>query len=76
MDRGTQEVKELKPDSYQFKFKQTADIMIYNAAAVDVRFNGRSLGSLGTAGRIRRLSFSAPMENAELANPFGVDRKL
>lgn len=51
--------KELTPDTYRFTFGSKADLMIYDAAALKVLFNGKSLGSLGHKGRIRRLSFQA-----------------
>jgi len=50
---------QLTPDTYQFRFKQKAQMMIYDASAVSVSFNGRALGDLGRKGRIRRLSFVA-----------------
>jgi cytoskeletal protein RodZ len=68
LDGGTTETKELRPDTYRFEFKDRADVMIYDASSVDVAFNGRSLGSLGSKGRIRRLSFAAP-QAAQSAMP-------
>ncbi len=64
LDSGTAAAKEYKPDTYRIPFKDKADLMIYNAAAVKITFNGRPVGSLGNKGRIRRISFQAkaPME--------------
>jgi len=60
VDKGRSLVKELEPDTYRFTFAQKADVMIYDAAAVKIAFNGKQLGPLGAKGRIRRLSFQAP----------------
>lgn len=60
VDKGKSLVKELEPDTYRFTFAQKADVMIYDAAAVKIAFNGKQLGPLGAKGRIRRLSFQAP----------------
>ena len=59
VDKGKSVVKELVPDTYRFTFTQKADMMIYDAAAVKIAFNGKQLGILGAKGRIRRLSFQA-----------------
>jgi cytoskeletal protein RodZ len=59
VDKGKSIVKELVPDTYRFTFTQKADMMIYDAAAVKISFNGKQLGILGAKGRIRRLSFQA-----------------
>lgn len=59
VDGGDTVTKELAPDTYRFTFKAKADVMIYDAGAVKMSFNGRPLGSLGTKGRVRRLSFDA-----------------
>ena len=61
VDGASSETQDLKPDTYRYQFKERAELMIYDAASVDVAFNGRSLGSLGSKGRIRRLSFAAPL---------------
>ena len=59
VDQGKPVTKELKPDTYRFTFTQKANMMVYDAAAVKINFNGRPLGSLGGKGRVRRLSFEA-----------------
>lgn len=51
--------QELQPQTYTYKFTDNAELLVFNAAAVSVSFNGRSLGSLGSEGRRRRLSFAA-----------------
>ncbi|MEY4630285.1 MAG: hypothetical protein RIQ81_405 [Pseudomonadota bacterium] len=52
-------VKQLKPDAYRFSFSDRAELTVYDAAAMEVAFNGRSLGSLGAKGRIRKLIFQS-----------------
>ena len=52
-------VKEYPPGSHQIRFKDKVEMMIYDAAAVNMSFNGRPLGPLGAKGRVRRLSFQA-----------------
>lgn len=59
LDGEGAETKELAPQIYRFSFQNQADLMIYDAAAVKLSFNGRQLGSLGAKGRVRRLSFKA-----------------
>jgi len=59
MDNGEAKVREFKPDVYRFTFADVADLVVYDAAALSVSFNGRPLGELGAAGRVRRLSFRA-----------------
>jgi cytoskeletal protein RodZ len=67
LDSGETVVKELTPETYRFAFKDRADLMIYDAAALKISYNGRPLGTLGAKGRVRRLSF-------ETAGP--TDKKL
>lgn len=59
VDDGQQVTKELEPDTYRFTFASKADLMVYDAAALRVSYNGRQLGPLGNKGRVRRLSFDA-----------------
>lgn len=63
VDKGPAVVKELTPDTYKFSFNQRAGMMIYDAAQVKLKFNGKSVGPLGNKGRIRRLSFEAGAPN-------------
>jgi cytoskeletal protein RodZ len=58
-DDGTWVVEELQADTYQLRFKNHAQLLLYDAAAVDVTFNGKALGPLGEKGRMRRLSFKS-----------------
>ena len=58
-DDGTWVTEELKADSYQLRFKKNAQLLIYDAAALDVSFNGKPLGPLGSKGRFRKLSFKS-----------------
>lgn len=53
------ETKELSPDTYQFRFEDAANLLVYDAGAVEMSFNGKNLGSLGSEGRVRRLTFVA-----------------
>lgn len=62
--------QDLKPDTHTFQFKDSLQVMVYDAAAVDVFFNGKSLGNLGTKGRIRRLNFqTADLSKATAKKP-------
>ncbi len=49
----------LEPGEYDYEFGIEAQFLIFDAAAVEVQFNGKPLGSLGQKGRVRRLSFAA-----------------
>lgn len=59
LDTGESETKELKPDTYKLTFNDQANLLIYDASALKISYNGRDLGSLGDKGRRRRLSFQA-----------------
>ncbi len=63
-DKKAPTVRQLKPDAYRFTFSDRAELTVYDASAVEVAYNGRSLGSLGAKGRIRKLIFQtgAPKE--------------
>jgi cytoskeleton protein RodZ len=65
VDAGESVVKELTPDTYRFTFTDKADMLIYDAGAVKISFNGRPLGSLGSKGRVRRISFQAASPDAK-----------
>lgn len=65
VDKSAGVTKELKPDTYRLTFNHKADMLIYNASAVKISFNGKQLGSLGSKGRVRRLSFQAQLPNAK-----------
>jgi cytoskeleton protein RodZ len=71
-DNAAWDTKELQPGNYEFLFNENAQLLVLDAAAVDIKFNGRSLGNLGNKGRVRRLSFAAKRPEAEL----GADQKL
>ena len=58
-DNKAPTVRQLKPDAYRFSFSERAELTVYDAAAMEVAFNGRSLGSLGAKGRIRKLIFQS-----------------
>jgi len=59
VDGAKSVVKMLAPDTYKFSFAQHAKLLIYDASALKISFNGQPLGSLGGKGRVRRLSFEA-----------------
>lgn len=59
VDKADQMTLDLKPDTYTYEFHDKADFMIYDAGSAELLFNGKSIGSLGSKGRIRRLSFRA-----------------
>lgn len=65
-DKDGMVTKELKPDTYRFRFEDSADLLIYDAAALDVSFNGRSLGPLGNKGRVRRFTFEAKPDEQQI----------
>ncbi|MGE0174741.1 MAG: helix-turn-helix domain-containing protein [Oligoflexales bacterium] len=56
-DKGSYEIMQLEPGEHKFEFKDEAKVLIYDAGALNVSFNGKDLGDLGKPGRIRRLSF-------------------
>ena len=58
-DGGQKSAEEYQPGIYQFKFSSKLNLMVYDAGAVKITFNGKSLGVLGNKGRVRRLSFEA-----------------
>jgi cytoskeletal protein RodZ len=58
-DDGSRLTETLQPDSYQYRFDDKMMIFVENAAAMEVSYNGRSLGLLGESGTPRRLTFKA-----------------
>ena len=63
LDAGGGAVQELKPDTYHLTFSESANLLIYDAAALTISYNGNPLGELGAKGRVRRLSFRARKSN-------------
>ncbi len=59
LDQEKEKTLALEPGDYEFKFSDQSDIFLDDAGAVELSFNGQSLGSLGNEGRKRRLSFKA-----------------
>ncbi len=46
------------PDlSLQYKFSDRIQLLVFDASALDLSFNGMPVGELGAEGRVRRLSF-------------------
>lgn len=68
-------IRQLKPDAYRFTFTDRAELTVYDAAAVEVAFNGRSLGSLGAKGRIRKLIFQSGNPESASNNQVGETAK-
>jgi cytoskeletal protein RodZ len=69
MDKASWQTKRLTPGVYEFRFNYDTQLLVFDAAALSIRFNGKSLGSLGTKGRVRRLSFVAnTAQNSKLNN--------
>lgn len=68
VDKGQPVTKELTPDTYRFSFNDKADLLIYDAAALKISFNGKQLGSLGAKGRVRKLSFQAAPPSQDAKN--------
>jgi cytoskeletal protein RodZ len=52
-------VKDFEVGTYKFGFRKSTDLLIYDAAAVQISFNGKPIGPLGTKGRVRRIGFRA-----------------
>jgi len=57
IDQGKTEVTEMTPNTYSFEVNEMVELLIYDAASVEIEFNGRNLGNLGRKGRIRKLVF-------------------
>lgn len=76
LDRGQTEIRQLRPDAYRFTFSEYAEMTVYDAAAVELAFNGRSLGALGAKGRIRNLVFkSGAPEQTKVSGQIGENEK-
>lgn len=52
-------VKDFGVGTYKFGFKESTDLLVYDAGAVRISFNGNPIGSLGAKGRVRRIGFRA-----------------
>jgi cytoskeletal protein RodZ len=59
MDGKKLEQSKFAPNSYRFTFNDRADLHLGDASLVDVIYNGKSLGSLGSKGRRRRIVLQA-----------------
>ncbi len=55
-DGSSMKVIELKPETYRYQFNDRADLLIYDAGAIRIQYNGKDLGTLGQKGRIRRIT--------------------
>lgn len=68
IDGQTVDVNTLAPATHTYSFETNAEFFIYDAAAVDVNFNGRDLGSLGSKGKLRRLTFTKRLKDNKTLN--------
>jgi hypothetical protein len=68
LNSGKTEIFDLKPGNYSYDVQEKAEILLFNAAAVEMVFAGRKLGSLGREGRIRKLVFRAQKQNLPSEN--------
>lgn len=59
IDGQPAQTREFAAGDHTFEFSKKLDLMVYDAGAVQLSFNGSPLGSLGNKGRVRRLSFQA-----------------
>lgn len=64
-DNGKPVINDFVAGTYDYTFETRADLLIYDAAAVKINFNGNQLGSLGNKGRIRRIGFRADAPDAK-----------
>lgn len=62
------DVNAATPDTYRYTFHQRAEIHLSDASAIDVIYNGKSLGALGTKGRKRRIVFQAKPSDSDFPN--------
>lgn len=65
VDGKKQENTSFKADQHRFTFHDRAEMMISDASAVEVIYNGKSLGVLGNKGRKRRIFFQAKPSEAD-----------
>ena len=54
------------PGVYRFPFEDRVDLLLFDASAVEVSFNNKSLGILGKKGEERKLTFFAKDTNSEV----------
>jgi hypothetical protein len=59
-------VSELTPQTYNFTVEDKAEFLIYDAAAVRIKFGGRDVGDLGAKGRVRKLVFVSEKQDKKL----------
>ena len=59
IDGKKQETTSFRSDTHRFTFHERAELMISDASAVDIIYNGKSLGVLGNKGRKRRIFLQA-----------------
>ena len=59
-------VTEMTPQTYNYTVEDKAELLIYDAAAVRIKFGGRDLGELGAKGRVRKLVFLSEKQDKKL----------
>ncbi|MDD1421535.1 helix-turn-helix domain-containing protein [Dolichospermum sp. ST_sed1] len=57
IDKKEYETIELQPQTYTYQIKEYADLLIYDASAIEITYANKGLGVLGGKDRIRRLRF-------------------
>jgi len=62
IDEGNWETLDLNEGEWQYRFSKSAHLLVFDAGAVQIAYNGKPLGELGKQGRVRRLSFAANAE--------------
>ena len=62
LDEGRRITMNLEKSTHNFKFISSAEILVYDASAVDLKFNGKPLGDLGGENRFRKLSFGKKVQ--------------
>lgn len=65
IDGKKQENTSFRADQHRFTFHERAELMISDASAVEIIYNGKSLGVLGNKGRKRRIFFQAKPSETE-----------
>ena len=58
-DGGAWFTETLKPDVYQYRFQKELSLVVFDAGAVEVSYNGDQLGPLGKKGFKKRVAFKS-----------------
>ncbi len=68
IDGKKQERTKYGADSYRFSFHERAELFVNDASLIDVIYNGKSLGVLGSKGRKRRIILQAKAAASDFPN--------